>query len=96
MRAREAAVVYVANLPRRQKTLDLIIKISHVRLLRPAFVSLLLPGKAQARELWDHSKQKKNASCFGRGLLGEPKLGSALLEVAAIEGEGQTLLSDAQ
>jgi hypothetical protein len=70
MRAREAAVVHVANLPRRQKTLDLIIKISHVRLLWPAFVSLLLLGKAQARELWDHSKQKKNCELFPEGFVG--------------------------
>jgi hypothetical protein len=71
--------------------LDLIIKISHVRLLWPAFVSLLLLGKAQARELWDHPKQKK---VFG-GVCSANLAGSALV-VVVIEEEGQTLLSDAQ
>jgi hypothetical protein len=45
---------------------------------RLSFSWIVLLGKAQARELWDHSKQKKITSCFRRGLFGEPKLGSAL------------------
>jgi hypothetical protein len=36
---------------------------------RISFLGIVLPGKAQVREHWDHPKQKKIASCFERGLV---------------------------
>jgi hypothetical protein len=58
---------------------------------RLSFSWIVLLGKAQARELWDHPKQKK---VFG-GVCSANLAGSALV-VVVIEEEGQTLLSDAQ
>jgi hypothetical protein len=47
---------------------------------RISFLWIVLPGKAQVRELWDHSKQKKFAGCFVMGLVrSAEEKGSAVL-----------------